>query len=236
MSTKKNTAHDDDVSNDQLISPNMRIKTTSDQIADRLREAIFNGNYLPGDKLKEVELASWLQVSRTPLREALRNLEREGLTEFTPHKGFAVPAIDFNDLEEIYDLRMLIERYSIRKFMRIATEQHFEELDNIIQKMNDALLRNDIPQYFTVSLDFHAYFFKHCQSERLYSFFKILQNSIRLAQSVLGQRETYFYWQSLEEHKEVLHLLKQRGVETEKVLNRHIEKAFNHMKESLKTV
>ncbi len=213
----------------------MQIKTTADQIADVMRNEIFSGKYLPGDKLKENEISSRHSVSRTPVREALRKLEAEGLAEFRPNKGVTIPQIDNHDIDEICELRTLIELYCVRKFIRIATEQHFEEMENIINQMRNALSSNDIPNYFALSLDFHAYYIRHCQNARMYSFFNSIRNAIRMAQSILG-KTGYFYAKSMNEHLEIMSLLKNRSSECEKALRLHIEEACDQMRESIKKV
>jgi len=211
----------------------MQIKTTADQIVDVIRNEIFSGKYLPGDKLKENEISSRYSVSRTPVREALRKLEAEGLTEFRPNKGVLIPQIGNHDIDEIYELRILIEMHCVRKFIKIATEQNFEEMENIIDKMRNALSSKDIPDYFALSLDFHDYYIKHCQNERMYSFFNSIRNTMRMAQSILGKTES-FYKKSMDGHLEIMKLLKSRSPECEKVLRLHIEEACNEMREKMK--
>ena len=211
----------------------MQIKTTADQISDVIRNAIFSGKFLPGDKLKENEIASWLSVSRTPVREALRKLEAEGLADFKPNKGVIVPLIDDHDIDEICELRTLIELYCVRKFIRIATEKHFKEMEMIINKMRNALLTKDIPKYFALSLDFHDYYVSHCQNQRMYSFFNSIRNTMRGAQSILRENSA-FYKQSLKEHIEIMEMMKNRSKNCERTLRLHIEDACERMRLNLK--
>jgi DNA-binding GntR family transcriptional regulator len=213
----------------------MQIKSTADQIADHIRDAIFSGRYVPGDRLKETEIASWLAVSRTPVRESLHKLEAEGLAESQPNKGVIVPLIDDQDIDEICELRTLIELYCVRKFIRIATERHFEEMENIIRQMKNSLSGKDIPNYFALSLDFHAYYIRHCQNGRMYAFFNSIRNTMRMAQSILGKTDS-FYQTSLNEHLEIMSLLKKRSPQCEKALRLHIEDACSRMREKLKGI
>lgn len=213
----------------------MQIKTTADQIADLIRKEIFDGKYQPGDKLKETEIASMFSVSRTPVRESLRKLEAEGLAESQPNKGVIVPLIDDHDIDEICELRMLIELYCVRKFIRIATEQHFEEMEEILRQMKTALSNKNIPTYFALSLDFHDYYIKNCRNWRMYAFFCSLRNSMRIAQSILRETES-FCRKSLQEHQEIMRLLKNRSKDCEKVLRLHIEDACSRMRGKLKKI
>lgn len=210
----------------------MQIKTTADQIADQIRNAIFHGEYLPGDRLKETEIAAWLKVSRTPIREAFHKLEAEGLAEFLPNKGVVVPLINDHDIDEILELRLLIELHCVRKFIQIATEANFQDMENITKKMENALSNNDIPSYFAISLDFHDYYVRNCQNERMYSFFKSIRNTVRMAQSFLGQTDSFFRY-SMNEHLEIMRLLKNRSPKCENVLRLHIVDGCNRMRERM---
>jgi DNA-binding GntR family transcriptional regulator len=210
----------------------MQIKTAADQIADHIRKSIFEGKYLPGDKLKETEIASLFSVSRTPVRESFRRLEAEGLAEFLPNKGVIVPQIDVHDIDEIFELRILIELYCVRKFIRIATERHFEEIEKILDQMKNALSSKNIPNYFALALDFHDYYIKHCQNRRMYAFFNSIRNSMRIAQSILGETDA-FCQKSLDEHVEIMRLLKNRSQACEKALRLHIEDACGRMREKI---
>ena len=210
----------------------MKIKTTADQIADYIRNAMFEGRYLPGDRMKETEIASWLTVSRTPVREAFHKLVAEGLLEFLPNKGAMVPMIDDHDIDEILELRLLIEMHCIRKFIRNATDSNFEEMESIIRKMDYALSTNNIPNYLLFSLDYHDYIVQKCQNQRMYFFFKAIRNTMRIAQSFLGQSDT-FHKHSMEEHLKILQLLKNRSPECENVLRQHIVDVCNRMRERM---
>lgn len=220
---------------DESSSPAMnprRIKTTTDQIVDYIREAIFDGKFLPGDKLKENEIAQWLSVSRTPVREAFRKLEAEGLAEFQPNKGVQVPLIENQDIDEICEMRTLIELYCIRKFGRLATPRHLEEMRAMIKQMEQYLAQEDVARYLALSIDFHAYYIKHCQNKRMYAAFQNIRNTLRSAQSVLGKNREY-HLQSLKEHQNLLQALEARSRDCEKILRLHIEASCERMRQNL---
>lgn len=211
----------------------MQIKTTTDQIADAIRDAIFSGKFQPGSRLKESDIASWLSVSRTPVREALRKLEAEGLADFVPNKGVIVPLLDDQDIDEICELRILIELYCVRKFLRIATKENFREMEALLEEMKSAVSNNKIPLYFALSLDFHNYIILHCQNQRLFYFFNSIRNTMRSAQAMLRENSSFVH-NSIEEHSELLELLKKRSKDCEKVLRLHIESACERMRENIK--
>ena len=102
------------------------------KVYDRIREDILNGVYKEHEELKEATLGKKMDVSRTPVREALRQLELEGLVEIVPNKGARVTGITKKDIEDIYQIRYLLEGLSARW----ATEHVTEEL---IDKMEETL-------------------------------------------------------------------------------------------------
>lgn len=100
------------------------IKPIRDMIYDHLREAVFSGEFKPGDRLVENDLAEQMNVSRTPVREALRKLETEGIVEYIPRKGVVVKEFSRSDIIEIYSIRQALEVMStIAASERITPEE-----------------------------------------------------------------------------------------------------------------
>jgi DNA-binding GntR family transcriptional regulator len=94
--------------------------TLADQAHARIKQMIFDFVLMPGERISETELAQWVQVSRTPLRAALQRLAREGFLQLVPRLGWQVSPLDFDVMDELYDLRVLIECQAAR---------HLAELD-----------------------------------------------------------------------------------------------------------
>src|SRR3954451_14400347 len=106
------------------LSPTVK-RSLADDVVDRLRDAIFHGSFKPGEALREEQLAAMLDVSRGPVREALVQLEREGLVLVRRHRGATVARLSRGDLEEVYSLRLALERLAIQRAARLATERDF---------------------------------------------------------------------------------------------------------------
>ncbi|MFF7710680.1 GntR family transcriptional regulator [Pseudomonas sp. NPDC007930] len=98
------------------------------QVQDALRNEIISGRFKPGDRLVEQQLYTALDVSRTSLREALRQLEAEGLVEQVPHRGAFVASVDAADARQIYDVRGALEVLAVRNFVRFASAEDVAEL------------------------------------------------------------------------------------------------------------
>lgn len=114
------------------------MSTGAERVYRRLRAAIISGEYPPGDKLAETALSERLDTSRTPVREALRRLAREGLVEVAPNRGARVVRWTPDDLAEIFRLRALLEGHAASRAATLRTDDELRQLDDTIAAM-DAL-------------------------------------------------------------------------------------------------
>jgi DNA-binding GntR family transcriptional regulator len=123
---------------------------------DALRTAIVDGRLQPGDRLKEVELAEQLGISRAPVREALRQLEHEGLVASSPYRGTEVLGVSQDEVTEVLvPIRLRLEAFAFRKALPLLTEADFETLGKLVAKMRDAGARNDLEELATDDVRFH---------------------------------------------------------------------------------
>src|SRR5262245_23188852 len=112
--------------------------TAQELVLESVRKAILSGIMEPGARLRQEELAEVFGTSRIPVREALRALEYEGLVVSEPHRGFTVTALDADDVEEVYDLRILLESHAVRLALPLLTDDDLEELEGLFGEMQDA--------------------------------------------------------------------------------------------------
>ena len=212
----------------------MKIVTIIDQIVDHIRSAIFSGKFVPGSKLKEKEISEWLGVSRMPVREAFRILEAQGLIEIEPNKGAKVSRISLEDLEEIYEARVLLEVYCLRKFVNLITYEDIAFTNDICNKMESAIDQKDPLTYFDHSFNFHKYYISHCQNKILESVFLRMENSIRCLQFNLDKKPE-FYRKSLKEHRQILTALQANDANgCEKLIRRHLQSGYQSNKKIVK--
>jgi len=108
------------------------------QVQDALRNEIVSGRFKPGERLVEQQLCAALDVSRTSLREALRQLEAEGLVQQVPHRGSVVASVSATDALQIYDVRGALEVLAVRNFTRYATQDDVQALREIFDRFTDA--------------------------------------------------------------------------------------------------
>lgn len=106
----------------------IQYRTVSDSVYDWIKEAIIQGEFQPGEHLAQERITERLGVSRTPVRDAMKRLEAEGLVVVKPHCGAVVFDISEEQLTEIYEIRILLEQYCAEKACRLATD---EQIDNV---------------------------------------------------------------------------------------------------------
>ena len=133
------------------------IMTMKHQIYQIIKKEICDGNYPPGQWLQEKELAEQLNVSRSPVREALKQLVDEGLAIEYPNKGVFVKEFTVKDIEEIYDLRTLLESYAIKNSVKTLTSINIQELMDILQKLVKCYEDNDFAHYIEIDSHLHQY-------------------------------------------------------------------------------
>lgn len=126
---------------------------SSDQVYHALRERILGGRIKPGTALKERELCEQLNVSRTPIREALRRLSAEGLTEVRPRRSIVVSSFKADELAEIFELGIVLESFVAGLAAKKATREDVRGLEAIVVEMQDLIARGTPSSQDYISLD-----------------------------------------------------------------------------------
>ena len=121
----------------------------------QLQKEILCGNRKPGEKLTEQNLCSEFNVSRTPVREALRQLEMDGLVENIPNRGAFVVGFTQQDMLDMYDLRKVYEMQAIRWAIQRITEEELEALEETFEFMEFYTIKNDVEKMHNINIGFH---------------------------------------------------------------------------------
>ena len=143
-----------------------------------LRQAILKGELEPGERLMEIRLASMLGVSRTPIREAIRKLELEGLVVMLPRKGAEVARITVEDLEEALEVRMAIEDLAVRLASLRIDEDGKEKLKKAAAAFDAALEEKDVVKIVDKDERFHDVIFETTKNRRLISLAHSLREQV----------------------------------------------------------
>lgn len=131
-------------------------ETVSTTAYRRLKEAILGGQIPMGMRVNELELAGAWRVSRTPIRDALRRLEAEGLVQATPGRGVMVPRMTLADVDELYELREVLEGRAARRAAERSTPEFHARLNALIKGFGMALKQGDVDQLVAIDTDLHA--------------------------------------------------------------------------------
>lgn len=156
-------------------------QTLAEDIADRIREAIIRGHLPPGERLREEQLASTLEVSRGPVREALSSLEAEHLVVVRRNRGAIVASLTAQDLEEVYSLRVAIERLTVRWAVWHATDDDLDRVEAVLDEFRVAL-DGSVGEHEAAELDirFHDAIYRAAHHRRLYALWSSLRPQVRV--------------------------------------------------------
>lgn len=142
-------------------------KSKTDIVEEYLRRKITRGEIRPGQRLQQDAVALELGTSSTPVREALRRLEAEGLVTYLPHKGVMVREVDSSRIHEIYVLRALLEGFSTREAVPRLTEENLVVLVALHEDMRAYLLAGDMQNFTATNDQWHMTIHKAAASELL---------------------------------------------------------------------
>lgn len=182
-----------------------------DVVFNTLRQAILRGELEPGERLPEIQLADKLGVSRTPIREAIRKLELEGLVIMIPRKGAVVAEITEKSLRDVLEVRRALEELSVKLACEKIQEEEIEELKVAAKEFEDALKTGDVTAYAEADVKFHDIIYHTTDNERL---IQLLNN---LSEQMYRYRVEYLKREDshetlLAEHQYIIEMLGKRDV------------------------
>ena len=202
---------------DELRLPRVQPRVLRQDVLEALRAAILSGQARPGSRLLETEVANRMGVSRAPVREAMRQLEQEGLVEFFPHRGAVVVGLPEDEIDAIYELRALIEGQAIARACERAAAADLERLEALMVDMQRALRAKDIDEVAEIDLAFHGTIVELSGFSLLRHIWGSLDGLVRLrsyqALDRPGKARTYFLSSSIASHSVLVDLIRERDAE-----------------------
>jgi DNA-binding GntR family transcriptional regulator len=196
---------------------------SSSRVASYLREAILGGDLHPGDRIGQEEVAARLGTSRVPVREALRMLEAEGLTEHEPHKGARVPRLTQYEVEVIYQMRERLEPLALLESMPQLGEIDLARLEEVQACIEE---NEDVEKFLDLDREFHMLTYSGCAIDPLNSMVTRLWNSTqhyRRSYVALGGRNRM--WVVNAEHRLILDAVTRHDpLDAERYLTGHIRR------------
>ncbi|MHC1723279.1 MAG: GntR family transcriptional regulator [Aminipila sp.] len=199
----------------------------TNEIVDILRERILKGQYIIGEKIIENQIATEFSVSRTPIRDAFKQLESEGLIDYIPNRGSFAKGFTKQDMQDIYSVRSALEQLAIEWAIDRITAEELEELQNQIELMEFYTKRKDCQKVMETNVAFHGIIYRSTRSRFLSHILKSYQEYVQQA-----RRATVSDQENLDviciEHKEILKAIKDKNVEDAKFkIARHLDNSRN---------
>src|SRR5215468_3954812 len=203
-------------------------------VADKLRDQIIRGEIVEGTQLRQDAIATQYRVSRIPVREALRQLDAEGLITIVPNRGAVVPALSPDDIEELFSIRALLEPEILKRSIPHLTEGDFSEAERVLRTFVSELRRDDhVSAWGRLNWQFHSKLYSRANQPRSLAIIRNVNNS--------GERYTRLQLylthgmkRANEEHHTILELSRQRDVQAAcKLLREHIQYAGQSLKQAL---
>lgn len=198
----------------------------------QIRENILSGKYKDGMELREISLGEELGVSRTPVREALRQLELEGLVKIVPNKGAYVTSINAKDIKDIYKMRSMLEGLCARWATRYITEEQIEELEEVIYLSEFYLKKKSQGKAVQVTeMDgkFHLVLYQAANSRMLSHVLRDFHKYVQVARTMSVKSEDRAR-KSIEEHKAILEAIKQKDEDRAELLaHEHIMNVIKNL-------
>lgn len=183
--------------------PIERHQTLREKILETIRESILKGSLKPGEKVAEPELAERFGISRTPIREAFRQLESEGYLTVIPRRGAVVTELSERDVAEFYAIKSILEGYAARLAAKKLDPKDIEKLEQINLRLEQLAAEGDVKNFYRVHNEFHDLFIRASGNEKLAELINQVGmkfNRLRMASlSLPGRMEI-----SVAEHKKII--------------------------------
>lgn len=214
-----------------LNEDNVGMSLTS-KIFHILREDILNDKYKEGEKLGEAKLAEELGVSRTPVREALKQLELNGIVENIPNRGVIVRGISRKDIDDIFAIREAIEGIAASWAVERITDQQLKELKDIHELMEFYAFKKDIHKFAELNTKFHEIIYEATKSrhlEQILRNFQYYMKKIRIKSLQVEGRLNY----TIKEHEAVLNaFLEKDATKARECIAAHIRNSRQNVEDS----
>jgi len=205
-------------------------RTITEMVGATLRKAIIEGTLTSGEALRQDQLATAFGVSRMPVREALRQLEAEGLVEFYPHRGTVVAAVGREDIMEIFEIRLLVECHAMSKAVACIDDETLERAARILDEIDR---EPDVSNWGELNRRFHLTLYAGLKGSRLYALVEAQYRHLdRLVRLVLTQLD--YAERSQAEHRILLQHCRDRNADLAvEALRDHLTVSWRRLAELL---
>ena len=211
-----------------MMEPNFKVDMNEylplrDVVFNTLRQAILRGELKPGERLMEIQLANKLGVSRTPIREAIRKLELEGLVLMIPRKGAEVAEITEKSLRDVLEVRRALEELSVQLACEKITKEEIRELERVAKEFQQVVKSSDITEIAEVDVRFHDIIYTATDNQKLIQLLNNLREQMYRYRVEYLKRDGVFP-QLIAEHEAIIrHIENNEKEKATEVMCRHID-------------
>lgn len=219
--------------NNHSISKYHTLKETklNKKVYNYLLEKILNGKYSPGAALPINELSEELDISNTPIREALRELYSFGILEKAPYKSYTVKKFSINEIQDIYEARVALESYACKLVIQKDSENIKDKLNNLHQQGRKFFQQEDFKKFHEYNNKFHMLIIDHSNNSFIENMYKRIHKLIHLFSSqvfTITDRPK----ETLEEHTKIIKNISENNADKcSQLMEKHIYNSFNKYKE-----
>ena len=220
---------------DAMPFEKIKRKSISQQIYEKLKERILDGDLPPGPHLLENKIAEQAGISRGPIREALRQLEADGLVEVRANIGTFVHTLTVEEVTEIYTVRSLLEGYTVRLAAEKATRQGVEKLRRIMRAANKAANNGDLKETVRYDFDLHRQIWEIADHQILYDLLHHLEWRVRMLITLQAPLFTQLA-DSIQDHSLIVDAIADgNGEKARDLVQEHIKQAGDLIIQNLDT-
>ena len=211
-----------------MMEPNFKVNMNEylplrDVVFNTLRQAILRGELKPGERLMEIQLANKLGVSRTPIREAIRKLELEGLVLMIPRKGAEVAEITEKSLRDVLEVRRALEELAVQLACEKITKEEIRELERVAKEFQQVVNSSDITEIAEVDVCFHDIIYTATDNQKLIQLLNNLREQMYRYRVEYLKRDGVFP-QLIAEHEAIIrHIENNEKEKATEVMCRHID-------------
>lgn len=194
-----------------------------DVVFNTLREAILKGDFTPGERLMEKQLAEKMGVSRTPIREAIRKLELEGLVVMVPRKGAEVASITSKDISDVLEIRATLEALAVKLACKKMSSSELDALQQINRNFKNAAIEKNVDILIEKDVEFHDVIFRSADNAKLMHIINNLREQIyRFRVEYIYKMDDYS--ELVKEHDEIVKaMINREGKEASHIAHEHIK-------------
>jgi len=205
-----------------------------EQVYTSIKSAIIGGEFEPGKRLIEEKLAEDMKTSRTPVREAIQKLEKEGLIYRLPRGGFAVKGVSEDEVEEVFGLRGILEGYAGFLATARMDAEELKALEEVIVREEECLKNMNTEEFIRLDSEFHDTLYKAAKNTRLYALLNDLRDYMYRYRVIIlrYQRKPQL---AVQDHKEMVSSIKNKNArQVEKLVRKHMVRGKDIIKKKIR--